>query len=177
MIVMINGAFGVGKTATARALCHILPESVVFDPEEVGYMLRNITHPTGLESPGDFQNIALWPSMVVTVTRALTEHYQRHLIMPISLPCQTYFHDIVHGITQFEPEFYHFCLLASEATLATRLMERHGEAREWALQQIPRCVQAFTAPEYEEKLDTDIHPLEEIVTKIFTRITQSQQMV
>ncbi|GLI84134.1 hypothetical protein ANABIO32_18340 [Rossellomorea marisflavi] len=42
MIIMINGAFGAGKTTLANALCKELPGSMIFDPEEVGYMLRNV---------------------------------------------------------------------------------------------------------------------------------------
>jgi hypothetical protein len=174
MIVMINGAFGVGKTSTAHALNEKLPDSVVFDPEEVGYMLRNITYPTGLETPGDFQDISLWPSMVVTVTQALHTQYQRHLILPISLPCHAYFQHIVQGLRTFEPEFYHFCLMASETTLSQRIRAREGEseAGKWAHRQIPRCLKAFMAPEYEEKLDTDTFPLEVIVNTITARIQQ-----
>jgi hypothetical protein len=47
MIVMINEPFGVGKTETANALNKRIPNSVVFDAEEVGLMLRNITYPNG----------------------------------------------------------------------------------------------------------------------------------
>jgi hypothetical protein len=170
MIVMINGAFGAGKTVTAQALNQHLPNSVIFDPEEVGFMLRNITYPTGLEPAGDFQDIALWPSMVVTVTRALYEQYHKHLILPISLPCPRYFQAIVDGICAFESNFLHFCLIASATTLEQRLRDRDGEAGTWARQQISRCLKAFEAPEYEEKLDTDALPLEDIVHTIFTRI-------
>ncbi|KAB3532841.1 hypothetical protein [Alkaliphilus serpentinus] len=42
MIIMINGPFGVGKTTTAYKLLNSLDNSMIFDPEEVGFMLRNI---------------------------------------------------------------------------------------------------------------------------------------
>lgn len=42
MIIMINGAFGVGKTTVATILLERIPNSMLIDPEEVGYMLRNI---------------------------------------------------------------------------------------------------------------------------------------
>ncbi|MDY0393289.1 AAA family ATPase [Virgibacillus halophilus] len=42
MIIMINGAFGVGKTTVANRLQKELDNSMIFDPEEVGFMLRNI---------------------------------------------------------------------------------------------------------------------------------------
>lgn len=42
MIIMINGAFGSGKTTTARNLQKVVPGSMLFDPEEIGYMLRKL---------------------------------------------------------------------------------------------------------------------------------------
>ena len=42
MIVMINGAFGVGKTTVAKGLLAGIPDSMLYDPEDVGQMLRTI---------------------------------------------------------------------------------------------------------------------------------------
>lgn len=42
MIIMINGSFGSGKTTAANLLLRMLPDSMIFDPEEIGYMLRKI---------------------------------------------------------------------------------------------------------------------------------------
>ena len=42
MIVMINGAFGVGKTTAAKGLLAPIPDSMLYDPEDVGQMLRTI---------------------------------------------------------------------------------------------------------------------------------------
>jgi deoxyadenosine/deoxycytidine kinase len=40
MIIMINGPFGAGKTTTAQLLQAHIPNSMIFDPEEIGYMLK-----------------------------------------------------------------------------------------------------------------------------------------
>jgi chloramphenicol 3-O-phosphotransferase len=40
MIVWLNGAFGAGKTSTARELAGMLAGVRQFDPEWVGYMLK-----------------------------------------------------------------------------------------------------------------------------------------
>src|SRR5690348_7546872 len=42
MVIWINGAFGVGKTTVARALHERWPDAVVFDPEQLGFVLRRI---------------------------------------------------------------------------------------------------------------------------------------
>lgn len=36
MIIMINGAFGVGKTTTAEALHKKMENSMIYDPEMIG---------------------------------------------------------------------------------------------------------------------------------------------
>ena len=40
MFVLINGAFGIGKSTVARELGSLLPRSVIFDPEWVGLGLQ-----------------------------------------------------------------------------------------------------------------------------------------
>ena len=76
MIIMINGAFGAGKTTMAHALCESLPGTMLFDPEEVGYMLRNVIpeERKQLEAPeGDFQDLDLWRKLTVEVGGRLIE--------------------------------------------------------------------------------------------------------
>jgi len=40
VIVWLNGAFGAGKSTTAKALVALSPRLRLFDPEWVGYLLR-----------------------------------------------------------------------------------------------------------------------------------------
>lgn len=48
MIVWVNGAFGSGKTTLTSELHRRWPEALVFDPEQIGYLLREIVKvPTG----------------------------------------------------------------------------------------------------------------------------------
>jgi 2-phosphoglycerate kinase len=53
MIIFINGAFGVGKTSVATELSSLIPDSLMFDPEEIGFMLRNILG--SIDKKDDFQ--------------------------------------------------------------------------------------------------------------------------
>lgn len=58
MIIWINGAFGSGKTTCAYELNRRLPDSFVYDPENIGYFIReNI--PKKLHEL-DFQNHEQW---------------------------------------------------------------------------------------------------------------------
>jgi len=70
MIIMINGAFGVGKTTTANKLLELIDNSMIFDPEEVGFMLRNIITDDikyDDEKKNDFQALELWRVLTVKV--------------------------------------------------------------------------------------------------------------
>lgn len=65
VIVWVNGPFGGGKSTLVEELRPRWPEALVFDPEMVGYVLREIVDvPTG-----DFQDLPCgggrsrtWPS-------------------------------------------------------------------------------------------------------------------
>ncbi|MFI5753949.1 hypothetical protein [Streptomyces sp. NPDC051569] len=60
-IVWVNGPFGGGKTTLVEELSERLPEALVYDPELVGYVVREIVPvPTG-----DFQDLAVWRRSVM----------------------------------------------------------------------------------------------------------------
>ena len=56
MFVLINGAFGVGKSAVAQELRALLPGSIIYDPEPVGVALQRFVRPR----PSDFQDLPSW---------------------------------------------------------------------------------------------------------------------
>jgi hypothetical protein len=65
VIVWLHGAFGAGKTSVAAEICARRDEVVLFDPEVVGYVLREL-----LPGPtGDFQDLPEWRALVVAMER------------------------------------------------------------------------------------------------------------
>src|SRR6185437_10613438 len=95
MIIMINGAFGVGKTSVATELLQELDGFMLFDPEEVGFMLRNVI-PNDCKLPeertGDFQDLHMWRSLTVKVAEELQQTYNKNLIVPMTIYNKDYFH-------------------------------------------------------------------------------------
>jgi hypothetical protein len=70
--VWINGPFGGGKTQTSHEIQRRLPDSVICDPEEVGFGLLRMT-PSPLRH--DFQDQPSWRQGVFEVlARVLSEH-------------------------------------------------------------------------------------------------------
>jgi deoxyadenosine/deoxycytidine kinase len=63
MIIFINGSFGVGKSSVAELLIKKVPNSLLFDAEEIGYMLRKIYK--HIDNPEDFQDFPAWRDLTV----------------------------------------------------------------------------------------------------------------
>jgi hypothetical protein len=82
MMIWINGAFGADKTTLAEELHRRLPDALAFDPEYLGYVLREwVPSPEG----GDFQDIPLWRKLVAEFALGMSAEYGRTLIIPMTL--------------------------------------------------------------------------------------------
>ncbi len=174
MIIFINGAFGAGKTTIAEILVERIPNSLLYDPEEVGYCLRNIVRP--IVQFDDFQDLPPWRPLVVETARHLLKTYKRTLIVPMTLWNKAYFLEIMDGLRQFEPQLFHFCLTATEATLCKRLQARPSspQAYAWACERIKRCVSAFQDNMFAVQLSTDSRTPEELVEGILANVRSKE---
>lgn len=146
MVIMINGSFGVGKTTVADRLVTSIPNSMLYDPEEVGFMLRKII-PEQVKKPNektnDFQDLELWRELTVDVACSIHRTYKKSLIVPMTIYNKSYFKHINEGFKKFDQNTYHFCLLAEEGTIYDRLRNRGEIESNWCFQQVEKCVKAF----------------------------------
>jgi len=147
MIVMLNGAFGAGKTTLAQELLRRNPDWMLFDPEEVGLLLWRI----GPEPRGDFQNLPAWAPLVVETARVLWATHRRTMVIPMTLTDERNYRTIRKGFEGIV-ETQHFTLLADPSTLEARLLERGDEPGSWAFQQIERC-RVLAEPQFARHLD------------------------
>ncbi|PQP80758.1 tunicamycin resistance protein [Paenibacillus sp. PCH8] len=79
MIIMINGAFDSGKTSSAEALQPLIANSMIYDPEEIGYMLRKLLPESCREErerTDDFQDIELWKILTVKTAKEETIYHR-----------------------------------------------------------------------------------------------------
>jgi adenylate kinase family enzyme len=174
MIIMINGAFGAGKTSVATALVKKIDNSILFDPEEVGFMLRNIItkeirHQN--EGTGDFQDLELWRKLTVTVAGYLIDKYKVNLVVPMTIYRKEYFDYIYGGFKALEGNTHHFCLSASLDTIHKRLKERGDAEGSWAYQQTVKCMQSFKEHDFRQYIDTEKYSVEEIVEIIANKVS------
>lgn len=164
MIVFINGAFGVGKTTAAERLVEMLPNSLLFDAEEVGYFLHKVLR--SIDQPDDFQHYPMWRSLVVTTAKLLQQTYDRDLIMPMTIWHLPYFDEVVGGLRRIEPAFYHFCLTAPVTIIQERLRRRGTEPGSWSWVRAERCHAAFQSPLFDWRIPADTTSSEEIAATI-----------
>ena len=171
-ICWINGAFGAGKTTTAKALEHAWPNSYRFDPEQIGFMLRKVV-PRECR-PSDFQDLPLWRELTVTTLTELAQHCKRPIIVPMTLVNQQYFDEIVGALRRNGLDLHHFTLVASRTTLSRRIRGRLllPQAKRWVRAQMERCVSALESPEFAIHVPTDNRTVREIVNEIKSQLPQ-----
>lgn len=180
MIIMINGAFGVGKTTTASQLQSRIPNSMIFDPELIGYLVREmVPHEIRWteEQTDDFQDIELWRILTVQAAVELKHKYHRHLIIPMTIYKTENFDHIYTGLKRLDQELYHFCLTASDETIHQRLMHRGDLPGSWAYQQTIKCTQALATDKFAEHIVTDHQTTEEIVEYILMRMEKKYNSI
>lgn len=173
MIIMINGAFGVGKTSVANCILKNIKNSMIYDPEEVGLLLRNII-PSEImqdeEKTGDFQDFILWKKTVVMMAKEIKQQYNRHLIIPMTIRKADYFKYIFSGLKKIDSDIYHFCLTAPLNTVHSRLSQRGEKPNSWAFLQTEKCLNAYENYDFSEYIDTQNISIKEITQIIINKI-------
>ncbi len=114
-IIWLNGAFGTGKSAVAAELLRRLPGSVLFDPEEVGYMLRKIVpQPRG---GFGFQDLPPWRPLVAHTAIELLRYVRAPLVAPMTVLRRAYAQEIFGALAAHGVRVHHVVLHADEREL------------------------------------------------------------
>lgn len=173
MIVIVNGAFGTGKTSVALNLTKSIPDSMLYDPEEIGFMLRKLISDDlkeEKEKTDDFQDLDLWKKFVVKIAEELITKYGKNLIVPITIKNIEYLEYIKKGFENLDSQVYHFCLTASVETIHKRLIKRGDIPGTFSFNKTLPCIEAFNGVEFEEYIDTEKRTIEEVEENILNRI-------
>jgi len=140
VIIWLNGAFGAGKTTTARALTGVLPDARLFDAEQVGYLLRSIG---GLPILGDFQHWPPWRALVVDTARQVLDYVGGTLVIPQTVLIRRYWDEISAGIAAAAIPLRHVVLHAEQDALTRRIEVDTAENRRWRLDHLAHYRQAL----------------------------------
>lgn len=148
-VIWINGPFGIGKTTTARLLIGRIPGARIFDPEEVGYLLRHVmVH----ESVDDFQDWPLWRTLVVANMVEIINHTDSTLVTPMTVLRADYAEEIFTGLARRGKHVTQILLHADEAALRQRIEdsaeypgqpEASAKTRRWRFSKLDAYQQAY----------------------------------
>jgi ADP-ribose pyrophosphatase YjhB (NUDIX family)/predicted kinase len=146
VIIWLNGAFGAGKTSTARELAELLPGSTLFEPEQLGTLLRETLPDKRLKEVSDYQELPAWRWLVAETAAALHREAGGVLVIPMTVLRQEYRDEIFGGLAARGLSVRHLLLHIEETILRERIADREttpddpeaGEAvRGWYLRQLP----------------------------------------
>ncbi|MBD0421231.1 NUDIX domain-containing protein [Streptomyces sp. TRM S81-3] len=163
-VVWINGAFGAGKTTTARELIELIPNSTLFDPEVIGGALAHLLPPKRLAEAGDFQDLPIWRRLVIDTAAAMLAELGGTLVVPMTLLRQEYRDEIFGGLAARRIPVRHILLAPAETILRERIACREvppdlpdGElrVRQWAYDHIEPYRAALAS-----WLTADAHPVD-----------------
>jgi deoxyadenosine/deoxycytidine kinase len=161
MIIWINGPFGSGKTHTAHEIKRRLNNSIVFDPEEVGFFIRNrMIHDGNLP---DFKSYKLWRDS----TRYFLDNLDinRTVIVPMTVTNKEYLSEILDPLKD-KHNILHITLIASKETLQKRLSKRGDKKSSWTYKLVDDCLTKLNQTYFKEHIYTDEKDLFEVVDYI-----------
>jgi hypothetical protein len=174
MIILLNGAFGIGKTAVARALVARLPRSILFDPEKIGGSLQLAARLIGREVD-DFQNLHSWRTLTIVGLRA-ARSLSHTLIVPMAFSELPYLNEVRAGAEKFDRSVYHFCLVAPLTVVQQRLQSRGADpvSNAWEYRRAAECCSAHEDDRFSYHIDAVSGTPAELAAQIVGAIRLSE---
>ena len=167
MIIWLNGPFGVGKTTLANRLHQEIPDSILYDPENLGdFFQENLPKAV---CPEDFQDYPIWRQTTVQIIRDLATKTGKVIIVPMTVFKKEYYQEIIEQGLREDMYVQHYILVAEKETILERLDKRTQENNNWALKHLDNCLQAFEDQIPGRKIDTGgltVDKIAEIVLEV-----------
>jgi hypothetical protein len=138
VIIWLNGTFGAGKTTTAELVARKSRRLRTFDPEWVGYMLRENLgdHPVR-----DFRDWQSWRILTPLVADELIRFTGQSLVAPQTVIEESYWDEITQGLSKRGHGVFHVLIQADEAVMRTRI-QADEVAVQGRLDHLPRFARA-----------------------------------
>jgi hypothetical protein len=175
LILLLNGAFGIGKTTVGRSLAARMPRSVVFDAEILGVILQRAARLSG-RKVDDFQDLVLWRRLTVTGLRVVRMFWP-NVVVPMAFSNVAYLQDIRTRISRFEPRLFHFCLVAPVDVVHARLRARGADSgnEAWQYRRASECCAVHDRPEFSTQVLTANRDPDEIAEELFDAVTSRRE--
>ncbi len=143
MVIWLSGAYGVGKSAVAKALCEKLPDALVFDAEEVGNAVRG-SYP---DCPYGyiFEDYPLWAEFCYQLIRDVHNTFQKDILVDMTLVRETSRVNILDRLRADGIEVRYFVLTASRQTIHDRILARGEDEGCWCMENLDMAMAASAA--------------------------------
>lgn len=122
MIIWINGPFGAGKTTTTELLVARRPELMVFDTEQIGYLLVRVLGER--VRARDFQDLVAWRRLVVATLAelaGLAAESGSDIVVPQTVLERSYWSEITEGLAERGVRVHAFTLDVDARVHAERI--------------------------------------------------------
>jgi hypothetical protein len=171
VILLLNGAFGIGKTSVARVLVARLPRAVLYDPEIIGIAIQRLARLAG-HHVGDFQDLRLWRRLTIVALR-ITRLFWPNVVVPMAFSNAGYLQEIRTGIDRFERRQFHCCLVAPIEVVHERLQSRRVEATDeaWQYRRAAECCAVHNDERFAMQIDAADRDVTDIADEILQTLT------
>jgi chloramphenicol 3-O-phosphotransferase len=160
VIVLLNGAFGIGKTTVAREVVK----------RALGIPLQHAARVLGRAAP-DFQDLPAWRSLTVQGLRVARLGW-RVIVVPMAISNANYLAELRSGISQFEPRLLHFCLMAPVEVVHDRLRARGANPVEqsWQFRRAAECCAVHGRDVFATHVDAARSSPQQLATELLARM-------
>jgi hypothetical protein len=166
VILLLDGAFGIGKSTVARVLVARMPDSVLFDPEAIGIPLQRAARLLG-HAVEDFQDLRAWRTLTVAGLRLARLRWST-VVVPMAFSNAEYLAEIRRGLARFEPRVLHFCLVAPVDVVHARLRGRGAtpERNEWEFRRAAECCAVHGGEAFRTQVDASGRTPDELAAEL-----------
>ena len=143
VIIWLNGTFGVGKTTTARLLSQRDQSLRLFDPEWVGYMLRENLSDYPVT---DLRHWESWRVLTPVVADELIRFSGQSLVAPQTVLEEDYWDELMSGLSVRGHDVLHVVLDAEDESMRGRIEADQVDpaAKPWRLNHMLKFADART---------------------------------
>jgi deoxyadenosine/deoxycytidine kinase len=178
-ILLLNGAYGVGKTTVAKRLRERLPRSRLLDPELIGYVLRRLQRavPGSARRLDDYRTSPTWRAATILFAKAISR-WARPLIVPMTLDREL-LNALRDALTSRRCRVEHVCLVAPLATVYARLAQRGlsmtSDEGRWVRAKAAAACAEHASGLFERCIDTDHKAIDEVADDVIEQLEQNDR--
>lgn len=166
MILLVNGAFGIGKTSVAREIIARTEGAAMVDPEMIGIALQRSLRLVG-RRVDDFQDLWLWRKLIIPhiyVGKLASDC----VVVPMAFSNLAYLNELRKALSWFDARVIHVCLVAPVEVVYGRLRGRGADPSHnaWEFRRAAECCIAHTDSRFGHRIDAAEGTPNEIASEI-----------